>query len=330
MGVKDEIRPLRAGFNYTLATLAQFIAGQRVPDIIIRGLSKLLPSQLEEIARVWVSLEPDARREIAIALVDAAESDFELDFTAFGIFALRDSDAEVRQTAINLLNEQVDLAHMGRLFDLAQYDPIDEVRAAAIQGLSLIILDAELGKLPETEVAPVIQYLLQLLKDSRNTDVEVRARALEAVAHSGHESVAKEIERAYQGDEPRMKTASLVAMGASSDEIWSDWVIHELTSRYPANRYEAARAAGELTLHEAVQKLARLALEDEAQIRTVAIWALGEIGGKEAIRVLEAMMEQADEDEDDSLIDLLEEALDSASVADGQIYGFGSDLDLDS
>ena len=45
-------------------------------------------------------------------------------------------------------------------------------------------------------------------------------------------------------------------------------------------------------------------------------------------RVLEAMMEQADEDEDDALIDLLEEALDAASVSDGQVYGFGNDFDM--
>jgi HEAT repeat protein len=329
VGVKNEIRPIQVGFNYTLAALSQFIAGQRVPDIIIRGLSKLLPSQVSEAARVWVTLETDARREIATALLDAAESDFELDFTAFGIFALRDVDPEIRQIAINLLNEQINLPHMARLLNVAQHDVSDEVRAAAIQGLAAIILDAELGKLPEAEVAPVIVYLVSLLDNAR-VDVYIRARALEAIAHSSHEAVTGQIKRAYNSDESRMKTAALVAMGASSDEeIWGETVIQELTSRQPANRYEAARAAGELNLIEAVPKLSRLAVEDEGQIRNIAIWALGEIGGKEATRVLEAMLEQAEEDDDDALIDLLEEAIDAASVADGQVYGFGNDFDLE-
>lgn len=329
MGVKHEIRPINPGFNHTLAVLSQFVGGQRVPDNVIRGLSKLLPSQLAGVTTVWQKLDTEVRREIASALVEAAESDFELDYTAFGIFALGDSDTEVRQTAIILLSEQVNLDQMHRLFEMAQHDPSDEVRAAAIQGLAPIILDAELGKLPAEAVAPVIDHLLGLL-DNPRTEVNIRARALESVAHSGHDAVTGHIKRAYSGGEPRMKTASLVAMGASSDESWGDILIDELTSRQAANRYEAARAAGELNIIEAVPKLSRLALEDEGQVRTIAIWALGEIGGKEATRVLEAMMEQADEDDDDALVDLLEEALDAASVSDGQIYGFGNDFDLGS
>lgn len=329
MGVKDEIRPVSPGFNHTLAVLSQFVAGQRVPDLIIRGLSKILPSQMADVPKVWALLPTDERREIMTALVEAAESDFELDFTAFGIFALTDTDPEVRQTAIDLLSEQVNLAHMARLLDMARHDTIDDVRASAIQALGPIILDAELGKLPEAEVTPVIDYLLALLSD-RRTDVLVRARALEAVAHSSHRTISAQIKRAYDGEEPRMKTAALVAMGASSDEVWGEVIIDALTSRHPANRYEAARAAGELNLIEAGPNLSRLALEDEGQVRNIAIWALGEIGGREAQRVLEAMMEQADEDDDDALVDLLEEALDAASVSEGQVYGFGNDFDMES
>ncbi len=329
MGVKDEIRPVNPGFSHTLSVLSQFIAGRRVPDLIIRGLSKVLPSQMADVITVWAALATDDRREIMTALVEAAASDFELDFTAFGIFALTDPDAEVRQTAIDLLSEQINLVHMARLLDMAQHDGVDDVRASAIQALGPIILDAELGKLPEDQVAPVVDYLLALLAD-RRTDVLVRARALEAVAHSSHETISAQIKRAYEGEEPRMKTAALVAMGASSDEIWGEVIVDELASRQPANRYEAARAAGELNLIEAVPKLSRLALEDEGQVRNIAIWALGEIGGKEALRVLEAMMEQADEDDDEALTDLLEEALDAASVSEGQVYGFGNDFDLKS
>lgn len=326
MGVKDEIRPLHPGFNHVLAILSQFGGGQRVPDAVVRGLSKLLPSQVANVRVVWASLPVDVRHEVMEALTTAAESDFELDYTAFGIMALEDSAPVVREAAVELLIELVDADHMSRLFSVAQYDESDEVRAAAIKALGPIILEAELGKLPEGVALPVIEYLLGVIDDER-AELEVRARALEAVAHSSHEAVAGQIDRAYRSGDTRMKTASLFAMGASSDDAWGEIVIHELTARRPEHRYEAARAAGELMVADAVRPLSRLALEDEGQVRNAAVWALGEIGGKEAVRVLEAMLEQADEDEDDALIDLLEDAIDAATVADGQVYGFDGEFD---
>ncbi|MCU0465172.1 MAG: HEAT repeat domain-containing protein [Anaerolineae bacterium] len=326
MGVKDEIRPLHPGFNYVLAILSQFSGGQRVPDAVVRGLSQLLPSQVANVQVVWATLPVEVRHEVMEALTTAAESDFELDYTAFGIMALEDGAAVVRQAAVELLIELVDADHTARLLAVAQHDESDEVRAAAIKALGPILLEAELGKLSESMALPVIEYLLDVLEDERG-DLEVRARALEAVAHSSHDAVPGQIDRAYRSGDTRMKTAALFAMGASSDEIWGEIVIQELTARRPEHRYEAARAAGELMVSEAVRPLSRLALEDEGQVRNAAVWALGEIGGKEAIRVLEAMLEQADEDEDDALVDLLEDAIDSATVADGQVYGFDSEFD---
>lgn len=324
MGVIEEIRPLRPGFNGILAMLAHLTGGQRVPDAIVLGLAKLLPSQMGNVETVWHTLEAEARRDVISALIEAAESDYELDYALFAEMTLADDDPEVREGSIELLSEQLTITHMTRLFEMAQADPVSDVRAAAIKGLGAIILEAELGKLPEEPVVPVMNYLLPLIEQPRE-DVIVRARALEAVSHSSHDAVARLIKRAYEGGEPRMKTAAIYAMGASSDERWSDWVIKELNSRKPEDRYEAAHAAGELELLEAVPKLARLAIEDSGQVRNVAIWALGEIGGKEAVRVLEGLLEQVDEDEDEALFDLLEDALDAASLSGGGMFGLGSD-----
>ncbi len=329
MGVKDEIRPVRPGFSGTLAVLSQLSGGQRIPDVVVQGLARLLPSQMPDVAVVWPSLLAEVRRDVMSALVTAAESDFELDFALFAQFALTDSDDEVRMAAIELLSEDVSTNHLRRLLGMAKTDSSELVRAAAIKGLGPLVLETELGKLPAKEVEPVLAYLLSLLR-AENVETEIRACALETFAHSSHPEVNPQIRRAYDSGDSRMRAAALFAMGASSDEdAWAEVVIENLTNRRSEYRYEAARAAGELVLAEAVQKLAHLALEDEGQVRNMAVWALGEIGGKEAIRVLDALLERADEEEDDELVDLVEEALDSASAAAGQIYGLGDDL-LDS
>jgi HEAT repeat protein len=92
-------------------------------------------------------------------------------------------------------------------------------------------------------------------------------------------------------------------------------------------RYEAARAAGELEIEEAVPLLGRLILDDDREILEVVTWSLGEIGGKEAVRILEAMAETAEETDDDVLMEAIEDAIGNASLADGL---FGSyDIDLD-
>lgn len=326
MGVKDEIRPVRPGFSGTLAVLSQLSGGQRIPDAVVQGLARLLPSQMPDVEVVWASLLTEVRRDIMSALVRAAESDFELEFTLFARFALTDSDDEVRMMAIELLSEEFNTDHLRRLLEIAQTDASELVRAAAIKGLGPLVLEAELGKLPEQEVEPVLSYLLGVLKTD-NTEIEIRASALETLAHSSHPEVNPQIQLAYDSGEPRMRAAALFAMGASSDEdAWAEVVIENLTSRRSEYRFEAARAAGELALTEAVQKLAHIALEDEGQIRNMAVWALGEIGGKQATRVLEALLERADEEDDDDLVDLVEEALDSASAATGQIHGLDDNL----
>jgi hypothetical protein len=57
-----------------------------------------------------------------------------------------------------------------------------------------------------------------------------------------------------------------------------------------------------------------LALGDDREIQLVAIWSLGEIGGKESMRVLEFLLGKAEEDEDDDLEEAVEDAIGNASL----------------
>jgi hypothetical protein len=56
-------------------------------------------------------------------------------------------------------------------------------------------------------------------------------------------------------------------------------------------------------------------LEDEdRELVEMAVWALGEIASDDAQNLLEEVMERADMDGDDSLMEAAEEALESASL----------------
>lgn len=323
MGVKEEIRPLGPSFMQTLAILTQLTPGQMIPAGVVHGLSNLLPQQVLATAPVWTTLDAEVRRDVMSALIDAGSNDFETDYTLFSLLAIDDDDAEVRRMAIELSVYVEDRSHMDTLFEMAQHDASDEVRAAAMKALGTFILQGELGNLPADAVAPVVAYLLGVVRD-RRADSELRARALESIGYSSEDAVAGEIQRAYNGDDSRMKTSSLFAMGVSGDDQWADTIVHELERGSPENRFEAARAAGELSLQEAVRPLSTLAFGDDSEIVREAVWALGEIGGKEAVRVLEALLEQVESGEDDDLADLVEDALDNASASAGYVFGFDS------
>ncbi len=63
-------------------------------------------------------------------------------------------------------------------------------------------------------------------------------------------------------------------------------IMHELKSTRPAMRYEAAHAAGEMTLTEALPILVDMTEDTDLEVRLSAIWALGQIGGKPAADAL--------------------------------------------
>ncbi|MBC7814358.1 MAG: HEAT repeat domain-containing protein, partial [Burkholderiales bacterium] len=118
----------------------------------------------------------------------------------------------------------------------------------------------------------------------------------------------------------RMQVSSVFAMGRNYDaNLWGDIVLRELDSSDAEMLYEAARAAGELELVPAVMALSHLAFSDDREVKEVAIWSLGEIGGNESLRVLAALADAADEESDDDLTDAIQDAIGSATTAGGDL-----------
>ncbi|MEK9165124.1 MAG: HEAT repeat domain-containing protein, partial [Chloroflexota bacterium] len=76
------------------------------------------------------------------------------------------------------------------------------------------------------------------------------------------------------------------------------------------------RAAGELQLEEALPPLGDLLDDDDREVQEAGIRALGELGGREAERLLERRLETADEE----LAELIEDALAEAEFMDGMSF----------
>lgn len=304
----------------TLNALAAGAERNTPPVEVFYGLSDLSSAEIAKFERVWKTLNDAYRFRVMQALAESAEADFEMDFRAVGLFGLQDSSPDVRSTAIDILWEDESLECLHALLKLANHDPNNEVRAAAVGALGRFVLLGECGDLPEDEYHKLETNTARLLLDT-SLDVEIRRRALESLANSSHQAVPDQIKRAYKSGDHRWKVSALFSMGRTNDSQWEDYVLKEIESDDSELRYEAARAAGELGLLEAVPKLARLLIEDDREIQQVSVWALGEIGGKESIRILENIREVAEEIGDEDLIEAIEDALANANFMDSGMFG---------
>ncbi len=311
-------------FETTLAALRDNDGS--VTSTLYYGLSALEPGSIARLAPVWKGLTPDYRRKLLRELTEASEANFELEYSALGQYALDDDDPGVREAAVEALWEDESLPLMYRLIDLAQEDEAVGVRAAAASALGRFILKGELGDLPESETSKAQDAVVSILDDT-DEDIDVRRRALEAIANCGHEIVDEAIREAYDSHDHRMQISAVFAMGRTYDQQWGEYVRQQLDSDDPEMRYEAARAAGELEIEEAVPALTRLALDNDREVKEVAIWSLGEIGSREATRVLERLATEAKRLGDDDLLEAIEDALSAASLGSGSLYMMRFDED---
>ena len=224
------------------------------------------------------------------------------------------SERVVSRLLIRLLWEDESLVLMNRLIEIALYDEAINVRAAAASALGRFILLGELGDLPEDETNKAQDAAVSIL-DNLAEDIDVRRRALEAIANSSHEILDEAIREAYNNDDHRMQISAVFAMGRSYDAQWNEFVLQQLDSEDPEMSYEAARAAGELEIEEAVPALTRLALDDDREVKEVAIWSLGEIGRRNQLVSSNALPLRPSAIRTTNSLEAIEDAIGTASLA---------------
>jgi HEAT repeat protein len=275
----------------------------------LKPLSGLGREEYTDFWPAWAAITPRRRAEIARSMVELAEDDIELDFRQALTWLLEDEDAEVRASAVEGLWEDNSEALLRRLLKLLRGDPAPGVRAAVALSLSRFAYQAELDELDSGDAEALRSGLLGLILDQRQP-LEVRRRALESAGYfASVDEIQRQIELAYASDEQLLRESALMAMGRSVLPRWLPTIARELESPSPALRYEAARAAGEMAeeARQLLPKLSPLLNDGDSEVVLATIWALGQIGGDAAKRVLQQVRKSEDETRRQAAADALEE-----------------------
>ncbi len=269
----------------TLRTVGD--TSRRLTRTELRGLSDIGRETEASFMAAWRGIDLRRRREILRAMVELAEENMEFDFRDVFSACLGDADAEVRRVAVEGLWEDDRPRTLRHLLTMLGGDPDDGVRAAVALALGPFAYQAALDELRGDDAVRLRASLLDTARDL-DLDVDVRRRALESAGYFSGSDIDEAIAQAYASGNDQLKASSLAAIGHSLDTRWLPVLQAELRSSVPALRYEAARASGELGEEAAslVPLLLPLVEGDDAEISTTAIWALGQIGGDAARRIL--------------------------------------------
>lgn len=279
---------------------------------VLYRFSDLEPDELEQLRTVWAELPLWRRKALMEDVEDLSTSDFLLDFAAVGQMALEDSDPAVRLLAVRTLWEYEETRLIQVFLELIQKEQDRDVRAAAATALSRFVYAGEIDEIPPARLKTIEETLFKLAGEGE-TD-QVRRAALESLGFSSREEVVPLIEKAFSSNDKNWKASALLAMGRSANQAWKPSVMSMLESPIPILRAEAARAAGELEITEAVPFLLELLDDPDEDARLASIWSLSQIGGEDVREVLEGLyVENDDEDE----LDFIESALENLTFTEG-------------
>ena len=193
------------------------------------GLSNLSSEELELWEQVWNSIESKRQRQIMYRLVEMAEDNLQLNFDGIFRNCLKDQDTEVRGKAVEGLWESEDTSLISPFINLLEQDGSVNVQVAAATALGKFAMLAELNKLRSCYTSKICQTLLGVISD-KNRAVEVRRRALEAVAPLNLPQVEKNIREAYQSHSRKLKSSAIYAMGKNCNRSWLPLLLRELSS----------------------------------------------------------------------------------------------------
>ena len=283
-------------------------------------LSGLAGDEAAKLDEAWGALSVERKRGLLERLVELAEDNAELDFSHVFRSSLQDSEAVVRQGAVQGLWEDDDRTLIAPLAGMLANDPSVDVRTVAAMSLGRFAALVQEGKLIARDAQRVLESLMRAIDDA-DEDTEVRRRAIEGVASFDAPSASRAVRDAYASGNGRLMQSAVYAMGQSSNADWLPTVLEETGSGHSGIRYEATVAAGKLGDEEVAPRIALLLLDDDQQVRIAAVRALGEVGGQTARRALKHCLEM----EDELLVDAAEEVLEDLEVEDDPL-GYRFDI----
>ena len=265
----------------------------RISAVDFYEISDLSPEELEQFAAAWYPLPIERQREIASTMVELAEDNPELDFTAIYKLCLKGDDEPLLQIVMDGLWEHDDRSVIPGLVEVLRSDKGLEVRSAAASALGRFPLLAQEGKLLAKDSELIHDNLMQVLEDEEEP-LDVRRRCMEALAPFNTMEINQHITFAYESLDPDYRASSIFAMGRTGEIGWLPILLQELQNEEPTIRYETAYACGELGEEEAVPHLILLLKDDDSEVQLAGVGALGRIGGPLAKKVLTALVKDGD------------------------------------
>jgi hypothetical protein len=266
--------------------LDEALASETLSLPVLAALSSPSLEEVERFAERLGTIEGTAKHKLLAAMVRLAEASFEIDYVDLFRRFLTDPDPVVRRHAVEGLWEDERPGLVRPLLRMLRTDADVGVRSAVATSMGRFLFLAICEELDE-RIGQTIEAALRSTIESPHEDPEVRRRAIESAAFLSEDWVQQQIGRAYDDDDPRMRQSALFAMGRNADQVWAEVVLTELGNPSAALRYEAARASGEMGLKQAVTPLIQMLTDPDAEVQGMAVWALGQIGGRQARTALE-------------------------------------------
>ena len=285
---------------------------QLLPIEELSALSDLDTRQLDRFSNCWQSLSPMRRRSLLATLGQQSDEHIELLFDNINLLALDDPNPNVRKIAIGNLWESTDPSLLTLFRTALTEDGSIEVRTAAADALARFVLSTEPNDISLGESSQIVDDLLVTIRSGAPPDLH-RA-CVESLGFSSSEDAQAIIAEAYQSGEDELMQSALLAMGRSANPAWRPEILQELHHPSPRVRAMAAHAAGELELHDAAQPLVELLEDVSDEVKHVAIWSLGQLGGDTARTALEETQASAPDPE---TVKKADEALENLAFLEG-------------
>ena len=283
------------------------------PRRYLQEFSDIAPLELKTLLAVWPQVKTSRKLTLLDDLAVLADGDTLVSFDDFARALLTDPEPQVRTRAIRLLDEDESMDLVPSYLDMLKNDPDAGVRRAAASVLNLFVDLGELEEIPATIYHQIEDALLATV--ASEDDVRVRRAALESLGYSSRPEVATLIESSFHREDPAWQASALTAMGRSADERWTDDVTRALVNENDNIRRVAVQAAGELSLKSARTLLLKMLGEEEDEtVLNAIIWSLSQIGGEDVRTYLESLLDQLEED--DEQVAFLEEALDNLAFTE--------------
>ena len=285
---------------------------QLLPIDELSALSDLDTRQFDRFSICWQSLSPLRRRTLLATLGQQADEHVELLFDSINRLGLDDPDPNIRKIAIGNLWESTDPSLLTAFLTTFNEDSSIEVRTAAANALGRFVLLAEIEDVSLEESNQIVDILLETIRAGASS--ELHCACVKSLGFSSREDVQAIISDAHHSGDEDLLQSSLLAMGRSANPVWRPEILQELDHQSPRIRAEAARAAGELELHDAAQSLVELLEDVSDEVTHVAIWSLGQLGGDVARTALLTIQASA---ADPETVKKADEALEHLAFLEG-------------